>query len=190
MPGLQEHNEVRTASLCLRRLRVEDAEDVHLIRSHLKAMGCSGPNTSIGHTQNWIRTGLSRSNVYNFGIMLLGPEEDSVRASNNPSRHRVLGLVGAVEAPEIGYVIHPDFWGRGLATEALQVFMPLYWEQLRTKTNFAFAKINSDNGASKKVLLKCGFGLEEMETIGFKIPSLGLRGIDIYRLRCPGPICQ
>ncbi|KAK7533075.1 GNAT domain-containing protein [Phyllosticta citribraziliensis] len=192
MPGFQEHIEVRTTRLCLRRLRVQDAEDVHLIRSRLKAMGYSirGPDTSIEHTQNWIRTESSRSNTHNLGIVLLDPEEDSTSASNNSNRHRVIGLVGAVEAPEIGYVIHPDFWGRGLATEALQTFMPLYWEQFRTKFDFAFAKIDPNNGASKKVLLKCGFNLEETQTIGFENPSLGLTDIDIYRLRRPRPICQ
>ena len=38
MPDLQEHTEVRTTRLRLRGLFVEDAEDVHLIRSRPEAM--------------------------------------------------------------------------------------------------------------------------------------------------------
>ncbi|KAK7513045.1 GNAT domain-containing protein, partial [Phyllosticta citriasiana] len=129
----------KTARLCLRRLRVEDAEDVHLIRSRPEVMVYFryGPETS---TRSWIRGCLSRPDVYNFAMELLAPEDNQ----------RVIGLIGAVEAPEIGYLILPDFWGCGLATEALQAFMPLYWQQFRTEFDFASAQIDPDNGASKK----------------------------------------
>lgn len=39
----------------------------------------------------------------------------------------VIGIVGAVGGPEVGYVIHPAFWGRGYATEALRGFLEVFW---------------------------------------------------------------
>ncbi|KAK7567660.1 GNAT domain-containing protein, partial [Phyllosticta citricarpa] len=173
----------KTARLCLRRLRVEDAEDVHLIRSRPEVMVYSyglRSETTIQHTQSWIRGCLSRPDVYNFAMELLAPEDNQ----------RVIGLIGAVEAPEIGYLIHPDFWGCGPATEALQAFMPLYWQHFRTEFDFATAQIDLDNGASKKVLLKCGFSLEDRKVKGFENPSLGLKDIEIHRLQRPEAVGQ
>ncbi|KAK8183225.1 GNAT domain-containing protein [Phyllosticta capitalensis] len=192
MPDLQEHTEVRTTRLRLRGLCVEDAEDVHLIRSRPEAMLYShnGPEASIEHTQGWIRGCLSRPNVYNFAIELLSPEDYVDKTDDKASRHKVIGLVGAVGAPEIGYMFHPDFWGRGLATEALQAFMPLYWQQFRSEFDFASAKIDPANGQSKRVLQKCGFSLEDRKIKSFGNPSLGLRDIEIYRLQRPAAVCQ
>jgi hypothetical protein len=40
----------------------------------------------------------------------------------------VIGLIGAVRAPEIGYMFNTSYWGKGYATEALCAFMPLFFE--------------------------------------------------------------
>lgn len=37
-------------------------------------------------------------------------------------------MIGAVRAPEIGYMFNAEYWGRGYATEALEAFMPLFFE--------------------------------------------------------------
>ena len=33
---------------------------------------------------------------------------------------RVIGKAGCWRLPEIGFILHPDYWGRGLAREALE----------------------------------------------------------------------
>lgn len=53
--------------------------------------------------------------------------------------------------PEVTYGPGRDFWGRGLATQALALF--LAQEQLRP----LFARVAADNIGSLRVLQKCGF---------------------------------
>ena len=73
--------------------------------------------------------------------------------------HRVIGFCGLkylpdLDAVDVGYRLLPDYWGRGLATEACEASL-----------NFGFAKLHLDqiiglvhpeNGASIRVLEKSG----------------------------------
>jgi RimJ/RimL family protein N-acetyltransferase len=53
--------------------------------------------------------------------------------------------------PEIGYWIGKEFWGKGIATQALNAFMKII------PTRPIFAAAAKDNLASLRVLQKCGF---------------------------------
>jgi RimJ/RimL family protein N-acetyltransferase len=53
--------------------------------------------------------------------------------------------------PEVGYWLDRAFWGRGIATDALSAFLQL--EQRRP----LYAGVAKHNGASIRVLQKCGF---------------------------------
>jgi RimJ/RimL family protein N-acetyltransferase len=55
--------------------------------------------------------------------------------------------------PSIGYWIGKPFWGKGVATRALTLFL----EQVQTRP--LFARVVKDNLASRRVLEKCGFVL-------------------------------
>ncbi len=69
---------------------------------------------------------------------------------------RVVGSVGKFELsgrPNVTYWIGREFWGKGLATRALSVFLT----QLKTRPLYASAA--KDNVASLRVLEKCGFTL-------------------------------
>jgi RimJ/RimL family protein N-acetyltransferase len=52
---------------------------------------------------------------------------------------------------EVGYWIGSDYWGRGVATRALALFL----EQERTRP--LFAGVARQNAGSRRVLEKCGF---------------------------------
>ncbi len=56
---------------------------------------------------------------------------------------------------EVGYMIHPDFWGKGLMKEALQVVMDFGFNKI--KLHSIEAHINPGNTASAKLLESIGF---------------------------------
>lgn len=56
-----------------------------------------------------------------------------------------------VGRPEVGYWIGRDFWGTGVATEALALFL----EEFQARP--VFARAATDNHGSIRVLQKCGF---------------------------------
>ena len=55
---------------------------------------------------------------------------------------------------EIGYVLNPDFWGKGLAKEAIMRLMAFGFAELRLHR--LTARIMTQNTASKRVAEKCG----------------------------------
>lgn len=70
---------------------------------------------------------------------------------------QVIGSVLSYEEdgkPEVSYWLGRKYWGKGLATWALQVFL----EQANTKRPI-FARAAKDNVASLRVLQKCGFAV-------------------------------
>lgn len=111
--------------------------------------------TSVTQTEAWIQTRIFAfpDTVWNFVIELL-PTEDAdtsgvapVGTSKNWSTEGlpmdldnktletmrgqegiVIGLVGAVGGPELGYGLHPSFHGRGYCTEAVKGFLEMFWE--------------------------------------------------------------
>jgi RimJ/RimL family protein N-acetyltransferase len=67
---------------------------------------------------------------------------------------KVVGNVGSFERDgvrEVGYWIARDFWGKGIATEALSQFLPYDDERPLV------ARVAKHNPASVRVLEKCGF---------------------------------
>ena len=53
---------------------------------------------------------------------------------------RVIGVIGAIRTPEVGYMIHTDFWGQGYASEALQAFIPVFFEHYSGKERYGLQK--------------------------------------------------
>ncbi|MBN3552874.1 GNAT family N-acetyltransferase [Fictibacillus nanhaiensis] len=59
---------------------------------------------------------------------------------------------------EIGYVFHPDYWGKGFATEAGQLLLKFGFDDLQLHR--IFATCDPRNKASEKVLKKLDMKLE------------------------------
>jgi len=59
---------------------------------------------------------------------------------------------------EIGYWIGEEYWGKGIATEALKKIIAIALNDLKLKR--IYAGTFEDNIASEKLLLKCGFEYE------------------------------
>jgi len=72
-----------------------------------------------------------------------------------------------VPCPEIGYSLLPESWGKGFATEALQLMLKVWWGMPRRRWGDeedgerVFAITKRRNVASCKVLRKCGFVVEK-----------------------------
>nr|WP_225896852.1 GNAT family N-acetyltransferase [Brevundimonas goettingensis] len=95
-----------------------------------------------------------------FVIAVAG--QDPAKANTFLIEHEDLGPVGVIGmfedgdvAPETGYWIGRDFWGRGFATEALEGAM--VWASRKWKRRALVAGHFADNAASGRVLEKAGF---------------------------------
>ncbi|KAJ5762342.1 uncharacterized protein N7511_005724 [Penicillium nucicola] len=87
---------------------------------------------------------------------------------NDPLK-RVIGAAGVnslVPAPSIGYTLHPDFWGKGYATEAVIAIVNRWCKlprsnpeglELEKTEERLFAACNKNNVGSVKVLQRSGF---------------------------------
>jgi RimJ/RimL family protein N-acetyltransferase len=84
---------------------------------------------------------------------------------------QVVGHVGSFEwfgKPEVTYWIGKEYWGRGLATQALAQFLGL------VKTRPLYAAAAKDNIGSLRVLQKCGFTI-----VGYGKGFANARGAEI-----------
>lgn len=131
----------------------------------------------------WIQGCFDRDNCWNFVIELLPSAPDAATAP------RVIGMIGAVRAPEVGYMLNTGYWGKGYATEALEGFMRLFFDHFSggEKQRFEFAEAHTDPElvASQHVLEKAGFKLHEFREKDFENPVLGMRDTLVYRLYRP-----
>jgi RimJ/RimL family protein N-acetyltransferase len=138
-------------------------------------MLCSHPKTphqSVAETRSWIATKIFAEGSVEH---LIGRHFTYVLVENKDRDHhdgRVIGYVGINEvypSPEIGYSIHPNYWGKGYATEALKGLLELWWSLPcqspdgdgagAEETESVFAICEKTNLGSAKVLRKCGFSL-------------------------------
>jgi ribosomal-protein-alanine N-acetyltransferase len=111
----------------------------------------------------WIKNALEAADNYNFVIELL-PQSASASASVSepeppepPTNEQVMiGSIGLHRGTEVGYMFHPDYWGKGYATEALSAFVSKVWEMLPQVEKLG-ALTDNENEGSMAVLRKCGF---------------------------------
>jgi RimJ/RimL family protein N-acetyltransferase len=68
---------------------------------------------------------------------------------------RAIGKVGAWRLPEFGFILHPDFWGQGIATEASRAFVD-YAVSTLGATELR-VDVGPRNAASLGVLKRLGF---------------------------------
>lgn len=104
--------EIRTDRLLLRPATFDDVEAFHGIMRDARAMAfwSTTPHRDVVETRNWVASmiGIAPSEGEDFVIELDG---------------RVIGKAGLYRFPEIGFILHPDNWGKGYAREALQAVL-------------------------------------------------------------------
>lgn len=80
----------------------------------------------------------------------------------------VIGKAGLWRMAEIGYIIHPDFWRRGFAQEALRAIIQSTWDTYPALPDIT-AEIDPRNTASKQLLARLGFRLTHSARSTIKI---------------------
>lgn len=98
-------------------------------------------------------------------------------------------LIGAVEINirdhfnlegEIGYIIHPEYWGQGYATEAASLILDFGFANL--KLHRVFATCDPNNIASSKVLEKIGMYKEGILREHMRLRNGGWRDSSLYSI--------
>jgi RimJ/RimL family protein N-acetyltransferase len=141
---------LETERLVLRRFRDEDAiafdrwADNEEFQRHLGARA-PGRDNIARHDAHWAKHG--------FGIMAIEwRETGEIVGRCGPQYHRAWA-----DDPEVGWGVDPDWWGRGIATEAGRAAIDWAFGDL------GFARVVSitteENVSSRRVMEKLGFRL-------------------------------
>ena len=71
---------------------------------------------------------------------------------------RLIGKAGFWRLPEIGYILHPDQWGKGIMNEAIKSVLDYGFKEMDLHS--IEARIDPKNQRSAQILLKNGFEKE------------------------------
>lgn len=138
----------------LRRLFAERLTEAHLpllrrMDNNAQLMASLGGVRSDAETKAYLERNLAHWEEHGFGIWIL----------RDPTTGRVIGRAGlrhlSIEgAPEVelAFALLPEFWGRGLATDAARACVTIGREWLGLPSVVALT--TADNLASQRVLLK------------------------------------
>ena len=144
---------LETQRLSLRKISMNDAAEIFAIRRNADAMRYSGRPLlkSMSEAQN-----------------LIGKFQEGIRDRKNifwaisfKNDSRLIGTVGFRRIDpdnfraELGYVISPEFWGQGYASESIAVVIKYGFNEIGLHS--IEARVSPDNKNSSKVLLKQKF---------------------------------
>lgn len=144
---------IETERLLLRRITNDDVDEVFELRSNPETMKYI-PRPLVKNNEEalehiaMIEDKIATNVGINWGISL----------KDNP---KLLGIIGYYRMQpenyraEIGYMLLPDFHGKGIIPEAVERLISYGFEDL--KLHSIEAVIDPENYASEKVLQKCGF---------------------------------
>ena len=145
--------ELETKRLILKKITVDTLIDVHEYRSDesVSKYLLWNKEKSLDETRiylEYLEELYRKGKFYDFGIFL-------------KENGKMIGTVGFAtidlrkNEASVGYVLNSNYWGRGIASEALQKIVEFGFFTLGFKR--LFAKFAEPNVRSRGVLLKCGF---------------------------------
>lgn len=132
---------IRTPRLTLRPARPEDLADVHAMLSDPRAMRYwSRPeHETIEESRDWLAA-------------MIATEADDYLIEY---QGHVIGKAGMWRVPEVGFLLHPDFHGQGLASEAMEAVIPHLFATHALPE--LVAEADPRNAASLRLLARLGF---------------------------------
>lgn len=131
-------------------------------------MALLGGVRSESQTREYLTRNLKHWDQYNFGLWMLRDRDDAI-AGRCVLRH--LDVDGADEV-ELGYGLHTQYWGKGLATEVAKELLRLGRTELARDTLVAVTR--PENLGSQRVLVKTGLALDR-EIVYDGVPHLLFR---------------
>ena len=134
---------ITTERLVLRRARPADAVALHPIFADPNAMRfwSTLPHSSLEETERWVAS-----------MIDIDPEQSDDFIVEYGGQ--VIGKLGCWQLPEIGYLLAPAVWGKGLATEAMAAFID---HRRRSGGTELTADTDPRNVPSARLLEKHGF---------------------------------
>jgi [ribosomal protein S5]-alanine N-acetyltransferase len=146
--------DLKTSRLRLRPLKTSDDEDAFRLLSNPKTMKYYGsaPYKKIEHLRKQYIEVMTTRFRYRDGVTLVITMQDD---------DKPIGLINATlfdpafKFTEISYILDPEHWGKGLATEAIRRAVKFFVEDM--KIHKIRASFYGKNVASKRVLEKAGF---------------------------------
>ena len=136
-------DEIRTERLVLRRATYDDAVAMHRIMSNPVAMRYwSNPaHKTLDETERWIASMVDNDPALS---------DDFIVTLNG----ELIGKFGAWRLPEFGFLIDPEHWGKGYASEAMAAFIE---HRRRKGATELTADVDPRNLSSIMLLARHGF---------------------------------
>jgi len=114
-----------------------------------------GPNTE-AESRNYVRQlieGAAKADRTQFAFAVIWKESGKLIGAGELSIQNPANRVG-----EIGYILHPDYWGQGIATEMAKLLIRYGFDEWNLHR--IFATCDPNNTGSQKVLEKVGMVYE------------------------------
>ncbi len=136
--------QILTPRLRLRRARIEDAEPLFEVFRDPRAMRywSTPPHPDLEETRRFVQAMVEAPGDISDDFVI---ERDG----------RVVGKAGCWRLPEVGYILHPDLWGQGLAREAMQAVIGRMFQVRGVPT--LTADVDPRNQRSLGLLARLGF---------------------------------
>ena len=158
---------IETPRLILRGMRVSDAGDMYAYarREDVTRYLTWEPHPDMAHTKEYLTYIGQRYRTGDFYDWAVVCKEDG----------HMIGTAGftkfdfSSDSAEIGYVINPDYHGKGYATEAVEAVLRFGFEELHLHR--IEARFMKDNYRSLKLMQRVGMTLE-----GYARESIFLKG--------------
>lgn len=133
---------LRTERLLLRKAREDDLPAIHAILSDPREtrFWSTPPHATLEQSRDWLA-----------GMLAIDPAEGEDFVVEHQGV--VIGKAGFYRYPEVGFIFHPDHWGRGFAGEALSAVL----DRGFASRPAAIADVDPRNDACLKLLTRLGF---------------------------------
>ena len=166
-------------TLVLRKITAQDIEEIYALYSNARIFEFCGifnkynKAVLLKDISHYERNFVKKKRI-KWGIAL------------NDGTGKVIGIIETMDYKirasqvTIGYFLHPDYWHKGYATEAVRILVHYLFAEVGLQR--IDAEVLLANLHSKQVLLKNGFQLERVMLQEKQWPSKGLVDLELYSL--------